>query len=169
MEKIAYLVIGGAVAVIAMTLLPMGRIDMSSDMRDAEMPMEQAAMSEMGAVHQHPPREISPDLPMPGVTHLMFPDVIDGYNVQILTRNFTFTPVGINRPPKDNEGHAHIYVNGVKIARIYSDWYHLPDASLQPGENTVRVSLNANDHSEWAIGGRPIASVVRIQGADDAK
>lgn len=83
--------------------------------------------------------------------------------MQILSRNFKFTPAAANREIVANEGHAHIYVNGVKIARIYSDWYHLPSSLISLGVNAVTVTLNANDHSTWATpDGELIASTVPI-------
>ncbi|WP_163847178.1 hypothetical protein [Pseudooceanicola aestuarii] len=170
MERIAYLVIGASVAVVLMTLLQSGYPGLTAQPAGAEvsrtdtphMTMAPGAAPALAMTHQHPPREVSPDLPVPGVTHLMFPDIMGGYNVQILVRDFRFTPANINRDPQDNEGHAHIYVNGVKVARVYSDWYHLPAEFVQPGENEVKVTLNANDHGEWAVDGVPISSVVRI-------
>ena len=148
MEKFAYLTIGASLAVVVMTLLPMSHDLMSPDMGAADMNMDMENMSDAGAAHQHPPREVSAALPQPSVTHLVFPDVMGGYNVQILPVNFKFTPAAINRAPQDNEGHAHIYVNGLKLARVYSNWYHLSVEALAPGENDVSVTLNANDHSE---------------------
>jgi hypothetical protein len=169
MEKIAYLVIGAAFAVVLMTLLPMAQmtVPLPADGADMSgMEMDASEMSQMGAMHQHPPREVSPDLSAPSLTHLMFPDAMDGYNIQILPRTFTFTPAAINRPAQDNEGHAHVYVNGVKIARVYAAWYHLPSAVLQAGDNDVTVTLNANDHSEWSENGVVISSTVVVQGPD---
>jgi len=170
MEKLAYIVIGGAMAIIAMTLLPMTHTSPQTPatMDHSAMAMgtaENAAMDAqaMSAMHQHPPRAVREGLPVPAVNHLMFPDVMGGYNVQIMTQNFTFTPAAINRAPQDNEGHAHIYVNDVKIARIYGNWYHLPAETLTAGDNEVRVTLNANDHGEWAVDGVPISSTVNIQ------
>ena len=159
MEKLAYLAIGASITVVVMTLLPMPHETMSSDMGDADVGM---VMAGMGAAHQHPPLEVSAELPLPSVTHLVFHDAMGGYNVQILPNNFSFTPAAINRAPQFNEGHAHIYVNGEKIARVYSSWYHLSDGLLNPGENEVSVTLNANDHSEWAVSGVPIASMVKV-------
>lgn len=172
MEKLAYLIIGASMTVVVMTLFPMSQEPMSSDMGTAnmemdmgmemDMQMDMASGSSAMAAHQHPPLEVSAELPQPSVSHLIFPDVMGGYNVQILPVNFKFTPASINRAPQDNEGHAHIYVNGVKLARVYSNWYHLSGASLAPGENEVRVTLNANDHSEWTVNGVPISSTVKV-------
>ena len=94
---------------------------------------------------------------------LPFPDAMDGYNLQILARNFDFTPASINRENVANEDHAHVYVNGVKVARIYGRWHHLPSSHLRPGVNAVTMTLNANDHSTWATpDGGLIASTVAV-------
>lgn len=112
--------------------------------------------------HEHPMRPVAAGAAVPTVTHLVFPDAIDGYNIQILTENFTFTPAAINREAAQNKGHAHLYVNGRKYSRIYGPWAHLPGSALVPGANVVSVSLNANDHSEWSVGGVPITSTVIV-------
>lgn len=162
MEKLAYLIIGASMAVVVMTFLPMSNNTTPSNMDGLDMDMEMVSWAGAVAKHQHPPREVSAELPQPSVTHLVFPDVMGGYNVQILPVNFKFTPAAINRAPQDNEGHAHIYVNGVKLARVYSNWFHLSGDLLTPGENEVRVTLNANDHSEWAVNGVSVSSTVAV-------
>lgn len=126
-----------------------------------EMPMTDQ-MGDDGMAHDHPLLEVSETAPAPSVTHLVFPDPMGGYNIQILTDNFKITPASINDAPVENEGHAHLYVNGEKYTRIYSNWFHLPAAALVDGVNVVSVTLNANDHSQWSIGGVPIASNVRV-------
>ncbi|GAB3478249.1 hypothetical protein [Marinomonas epiphytica] len=153
-EKIAYLIIGAATAVTLMTVLP---VEDSTNVRvKGEVSSQLDAMS----LHQHPLREVAENLPTPTVNHLMFPDVMGGYNVQIMTRNFTFTPAKINQAVEQNAGHAHIYVNGVKYARVYGKWFHLPSSALTLGDNLIKVTLNGNDHSEWAKDGEAISSTV---------
>lgn len=115
-----------------------------------------------GMAHGHTRRDVSPDLPIPSVSHLVFPDVMDGYNIQIILQNFTFKPASINKEARSNQGHAHLYVNGEKVARLYSDWFHMPGSFLSEGVNIVTVTLNANDHTEWSIDGQPISSSVRV-------
>jgi hypothetical protein len=163
MEKIAYVVIGTALGVVLTLILkPIQSID------TAAMPMMEANKMavKMLDMHQHPLRNVSPDKPVPSVTHLVFPDIMGGYNVQIIPRNFEFTAAAINREVKNNQGHAHIYVNGIKVSRVYSKWYYLSAGFLKPGVNTVSVTLNANDHSEWAINGGRILSNVRVVKAE---
>ena len=186
MERIAWLVIGVSLTVVLMAFLPAIRPDVSmpsapdpkgaadasedtSAMPDTMAMPDMGAMRDTGAMHRHPPREVSPDLPVPSLTHLMFPDATDGYNIQILVRDFAFTPAAIDREARDNEGHAHVYVNGEKVARVYSAWHHLPGALLAPGPNDVTVTLNANDHGEWSVGGTAISSTVRVHGAATAR
>jgi len=48
-------------------------------------------------------------------------------------------------------------VNGEKVMRAYGAWVHLPDV---PNGATIRVTLNANDHSGWAVDGLPLAAEV---------
>lgn len=114
------------------------------------------------AAHSHAQIEVSKEGPMPTVTHLVFPDEVDGYNVQILLENFDFTPAAINREIVANSGHGHLYINGEKYGRIYSEWIHVPSDKLRPGPNVVSVTLNANDHSEWAVNGATLQSSVTV-------
>jgi hypothetical protein len=65
-----------------------------------------------------------------------------GYNVHIATEGFTFTPEAAGGDHVPGEGHAHVYVDGEQVARLYSDWYWL--GPLDPGEHQVRVTLNAS-------------------------
>ena len=74
-------------------------------------------------------------------------------NLHIMTTGFVFAPEQVNGPVTPGTGHAHIYVNGTKIARAYSAWFHLGDL---PAGATIRVTLNANDHSHWAVDGTPL-------------
>ena len=87
-------------------------------------------------------------------------DPISGANVQILTEGFTFAPENVNGAHVEGEGHAHIYVDDVKISRVYTPWYHL--GSLTPGEHEIRVTLNANSHQEYAIGGTNVEAITQF-------
>lgn len=86
-----------------------------------------------------------------------------GWNLQIVTENFSFSPQNASAENVDGEGHAHLYVNDEKITRLYGEWYYL--GSLEPGKNEIRVDLNANDHSPYTVGGEPVndVEVVRVE------
>ena len=81
-------------------------------------------------------------------------DAASGWNLHIVTTGFRFAPENVNGPHRTGEGHAHVYVDGKKLARIYGSWFHL--GALPPGRVTLSVTLNADDHSALAIAGRPL-------------
>jgi hypothetical protein len=58
------------------------------------------------------------------------------------------------------EGHAHLYIDGKKITRLYGEWYFIP--SLKPGTHTIRVTLNANTHEDYAVGGKLVEDTVTV-------
>lgn len=88
-------------------------------------------------------------------------DTVAGWNLEIVTTNFAFTPESVNQDNQTGEGHAHVYVNGEKLARLYSPWMHI--GSLPAGQTTVSVSLNANDHSPLSVGNTPLSADMVIQ------
>ena len=81
----------------------------------------------------------------PAITATIQKDPVGGWNLNLQTENFTFNAAAAGLENKQGEGHAHIYVNGVKLARIYGDWFHV--GALPKGHNMISVTLNANDHS----------------------
>lgn len=92
-----------------------------------------------------------------------FKDVKDGYNVHIQTTGYAWTPEKVNGENIQGTGHAHIYVNGVKVARVYGEWFHVPGSFFKAGDNTILVTLNANDHSEWIQAGQHIQAEIIVK------
>ena len=83
-----------------------------------------------------------------------------GVDVQVMTEGWTWTPDNVDGEHVPGEGHAHIYVDGVKIDRVYSPSYHLE--SLEPGERQVRVSLNSNSHEDLTYNGKAVEAIVMV-------
>ena len=100
--------------------------------------------------------------PLPTVSIEVIPDTKSGYNLRIDTTNFSFTPSTVGVGQAYNQGHAHVYVNGIKAGRVYGQWHYLDDDWFSPGENTVAVSLNSDDHSEWLADGSHIMAEVLV-------
>ena len=96
----------------------------------------------------------------PTLNASIFPDPVGGWNLNIKTTNFTFDAAAAGYDNVEGHGHAHVYVNGIKLGRIYGDWYHI--ATLPSGSNEVSVSLYANDHSGLSLGGSKITSTVMV-------
>lgn len=103
---------------------------------------------------------IPADQPLPTVTLVAHPDSVSGWNLEIQTEHWGFAPERVNQSSLTTEGHAHLYVNGEKVTRLYSTWTYLP--SLPSGEHTLTVSLNANGHEELTHDGAPIESRVVV-------
>lgn len=105
--------------------------------------------------HHHEPLIVPTDAPAPKVELQIIEDAVQGWNVELQTTNFRFAPENVNKTSQFNEGHAHLYVDGEKIGRLYSPWYHL--ASLEPGEHIIKVTLNANGHEELQVNQETVA------------
>ena len=88
------------------------------------------------------------------------PDAEGGVDVQIATEGFRFAPDLVDQPHTPGVGHAHIYVDGEKLGRVFESEYHIP--KLAPGEHEIRVSLNTNDHSELVYDGAKVESTVAV-------
>ena len=85
------------------------------------------------------------------------PDTGNAMNLHIRTIGFSFTPETVNSDPTPGKGHAHVYLNGEKIGRAYSPWYHIE--TVLPGD-VIRVTLNADNHAPWGNDGTPIAAEI---------
>lgn len=106
------------------------------------------------------PTEATSETAAPTVALSATPDPISGVNVQVTTTGFRFAPEHASSEPVAGEGHAHLYVDGEKVTRLYTPWYHL--AGLEPGEHTVTVSLNDNDHEALEVDGAPIEASTTV-------
>ena len=102
---------------------------------------------------------LSSDELAPTIDVQLHSDPAGGWNIRVLTSNFRFSPEHVSQAHVSGEGHAHAYLNGVKIARLYSEWMQLP--SVESGD-VVTVGLYSNDHKTLAIGQKAITAMVTI-------
>lgn len=107
-------------------------------------------------MHAHGQIEVADFEKIPGVALEVTKDAVGGWNIHLLTRNFTFAPERVNSEPAVGEGHAHLYVDGEKVARLYGEWFHL--GRLTSGRHIIKVTLNANDHAELVLHGEQIVA-----------
>lgn len=96
----------------------------------------------------------------PTLAMSLTPDPGTGWNLHVVTTNFRFSPRNVGAAHVAGEGHAHVYLDGVKLARLYAPWMHIAD--LPAGEHVVAVTLNANDHRALAIDGKPLRAETTI-------
>jgi hypothetical protein len=111
--------------------------------------------------HQHAMYEMPPGIAVPTLQLEMKPDSKEGWNLHLVTTNFHFSPEKAGGANEPGHGHAHLHIDGEKAARVYSEWYYLPP--LGPGQHEIRVSLNTNDHSMYATGGKPIEAAATVE------
>ncbi|MDJ0556123.1 MAG: hypothetical protein QNJ68_17140 [Microcoleaceae cyanobacterium MO_207.B10] len=107
-----------------------------------------------GMSHSHKKMEIPAGKPIPEVELIVHPDAMKGWNLEVKLTNFQLAPETLNQTSNPNEGHAHLYINGEKITRIYGDWYYLE--KLEPGSNKVTITLNTNKHEDLVKDGEMI-------------
>lgn len=72
-------------------------------------------------------------------------DPMHGWNLHFETKHFRFTPEHVSSKHIPGEGHAHLMINGEKVARIYSNWFHLPIQDYEIRE--LEITLNSNSHA----------------------
>jgi hypothetical protein len=122
----------------------------AAEMDEMVTEMEQAPAEK--ASHSYGIAEFPESLGVPSVEVEIFPDPGTGWNVHVITENFIFSPEHAGAEHYPGEGHAHLYVDGRKIARMYGPWYHL-DEQLDVGDHEVEVTLNSNDHNLYTYDG----------------
>jgi len=111
---------------------------------------------------QHEYVEIPEGYQVPSVNISVTEDKSGTWLLSVDTTHFNFAPQKVgNADPSFNEGHAHIYVNGKKINRLYGQFYNLD--TLKKGENEIMVTLNSNNHGALAYRGKPISSSVVVE------
>ena len=126
------------------------------DGHDHDAPMEQGNTAAHGAHGAHGDLLEVPAVSAPAIEVEVTADPVAGYNLRVATQNFKFAPRRAGLENEPGRGHAHVYLNGQKLARLYGRWMHL--ASLPRGDVEIEVTLNANDHRTLAVEGEKIAS-----------
>jgi len=153
------------------------KMPMKHDMANMSGMGDMAGMENMeGMVHDHKPIPLPEGAKTPQINIAIFKDEKDGFNLHIALANFELEPPEfesalISPPPqltgtqKVNfivDGHAHLYVNGKKISRVYGQYVHLPSTLFNPGINMIMVSLNAHSHDVWTLNENQIMSTLII-------
>ena len=106
--------------------------------------------------------EIPEGYEIPSVDVSVTQDSSGTWLLKVEAEHFMFAPekVGL-KSPSYNEGHAHLYINGEKINRLYGEYYNL--GSLKKGKNEIKITLNSNNHGELVYKGKAIQSTVIVE------
>jgi len=84
-----------------------------------------------------------------------------GWNLQVQVENFRFAPEHASTAHVPGEGHAHLFIDGKKVTRLYGEWFHIP--ALAPGTHKITVTLNANSHEDLTNKGKPILATQDVR------
>lgn len=118
-------------------------------------------------IHQHKSREIGKNTPTPKIELTVFRDTMDGVNVHVDVANYVLNAPDLASKSIQAEngilqGHAHVFVNGVKRQRLYGSDIHIPNSWLKRGVNQVAVSLNSHQHENWVANEQNIVGSIFI-------
>ncbi|WP_418961318.1 hypothetical protein [Streptomyces tritici] len=104
----------------------------------------------------HRLREV-PAAGAPAVRAEVRPDAEGGWNLRLHVSRFRFTPESTGGAAVPGRGHARLLVDGKETARLYGPWAYVP-----PGARGLTVRLHADDHTAWAVDGRPVETTVAL-------
>jgi hypothetical protein len=110
---------------------------------------------------QAEPLDASSFDPTPTVTVDVTEDPKSGWNLHATFEGHELAPEAVSTAPAAGEGHAHIYVDGEKLTRLYGEWFYLGD--LEAGSHEIRVEASANDHSPLAVDGDVVDDTVTVE------
>ncbi|MDO6840518.1 hypothetical protein Q4602_13610 [Paraglaciecola chathamensis] len=115
-------------------------------------------------IHEHKARDIGQGTLIPKIQLQVFRDQIDGVNIHVEVDNYLLNAPNTAKKESNAgailQGHAHVYVNGVKRQRLYGEDVHIPQSWLKTGVNQVAVSLNSHQHENWMSGDHSIVGSV---------
>jgi len=103
--------------------------------------------------------DVPPDEPTPSLSIALSPDE-DAWHVTLDTSDFTFSRDAVDGDHAPGIGHAHIYLNGLKLQRLYGKEAQI--GALPAGQYELRVTLNTNDHRTYAVAGVPVSAAIAL-------
>jgi len=122
-------------------------------------------MTKQGSRHETK-RTIGVNTPIPQLSAALFKDEFSGYNLHLALNNYQLQPPELSKGNQNKlinlEGHAHLYINGVKIGRLYGRYYHLAESAFSPGVNNIKITLNDHQHATWMFDNKAIMSSLMI-------
>ena len=110
----------------------------------------------------HPGNQIDADKPYPSINLTVIKDKIDGYNIFIDLKNFNLNPSEIGNENISNSGYLQLFINDIRITRIYSDWVHVPQRFFNLKENFITITIHSYLHDQFTIKGKPIEHIVKV-------
>lgn len=107
----------------------------------------------------HPKFEIPAGAAVPEIMLHPYKDSMGGWNIHLMTKNFKFSPESAGKDDVMGEGHAHLFINGKKTARVYGEWIHV---TIGKGSNKIKVNLTTNSHKDYYSEGKAVESEIEL-------
>ena len=112
----------------------------------------------------HPGNKIDAEKPYPLINLEIIKDKVDGYNLYIDLENFILNPSQIGSKNHSNMGYLQLFINDIKITRVYSNWVHVPQRFFNLKENFIKITFNSNLFDEFTIEGKPLEYILKVTG-----
>ncbi|MEP3198943.1 MAG: copper chaperone PCu(A)C [Lentilitoribacter sp.] len=114
------------------------------------------SMHQMGAAI-----ELNSDQNPPSIDMSVSQNTDETWSIELTTQNFEFyEPETEPLEHKDGQGHGHLYLNGLKLQRMYSNTTTI--GQLPKGQHMISVTLNSNDHRAFSVEGAPVTASAEI-------
>lgn len=97
---------------------------------------------------------------VPEVALEVVEDPKSGWNVFADVTGFVFAPKHASGEHVDGEGHAHIDLDGERLARVYGTAWHISE--LDPGAHEISFTLAANDHNVYTVDGEALTASATV-------
>jgi copper(I)-binding protein len=114
------------------------------------------SMHQMGAAI-----EMGSDQNPPSIEMTVAQNANNSWSINLTTQNFEFfEPETEPLEHKEGQGHGHLYLNGLKLQRMYSNTATI--GALPAGQHIISVTLNSNDHRAFSVEGAPITASAEV-------
>ncbi len=117
-----------------------------------------------GHEHHHQKIEVPTHVNTPQLEMALYPDSLSGYNLHLQSVNYRLEPPenADSKVTSSINGHAHLFINGKKVSRLYGPYTHINGDLLKTGVNNITVTLNSHDHDTWTVKGEPLTATITI-------
>ncbi|MGY0022877.1 hypothetical protein ACVHNB_28445 [Streptomyces sp. YJ-C3] len=85
-----------------------------------------------------------------------------GWDVRIRVRHFRLSPQDAPADAVHGRGYVQLYLDGKRLARLRAADYRLPGGRVTRGTHHLTARLYADDHTVWAVDGRPVEATADL-------
>jgi len=122
------------------------------------------AQGPVPADEDHGAAEIVAGPDVPALTLDVLPLEDGGSMLHVGFSDFALAPAAAGDAHVPGEGHFHLLVDGLEIARLYAEWYRLP--ALAAGVHSIVVTAYTNDHRPYETSEGPVTATAEIEATE---